>query len=161
MSTKNVSSAILAILRVTLGWLFLYAGVTKVLDPAWSAEGYIRGAKTFAPFFMWLAAPGRIAFINFINEWGLVLLGVSLIFGIAVRLSSWFGALLMVLYYLVVLDFPRIAPHSYLVDEHIIYALVLIYFALVRAGRVYGLETKCSNWPICRWFPKFHKTFIG
>lgn len=41
----------LLLLRATLGWLFFYAGLTKVLNPAWSAAGYLNGAKTLPDFY--------------------------------------------------------------------------------------------------------------
>jgi thiosulfate dehydrogenase [quinone] large subunit len=141
-------------LRVSMGWLMFYAGITKVLDPKWSAEGYLRSAKTFAGFYQWLASPGILPVINFINEWALTLLGISLILGVFVRLSSILGAILMLLYYFPVLTFPYIKPFSFIVDDHIIYALVLLYFAAIRAGRIWGLEEQCSRLPICAKFPK-------
>ena len=141
--------------RIALGWLFFYAGITKVLNPNWSAAGYLRGVKTFTGFYDWLLTPTILPTVNFINEWGLTLLGVSLILGIFVRLSSVLGAALMILYYLPILDFPYVGEHSYLVDEHIIYALTLLYFAAVRAGRVMGLENWCSRLPICLRIPGY------
>jgi len=132
----------LFLLRVSMGWLMFYAGITKILNPAWSAAGYLKGAKTFAWFYQWLLSPGILPVINFVNEWGLALLGVSLIFGVFVRLSSVLGAVLMLLYYFVILDFPHPNAFSYIVDEHVIYALVLLFFVATRAGRVWGLE----NW---------------
>lgn len=146
--------------RVALGWLFFYAGITKVLDPAWSAAGYLKGAKTFAGFYQWLASPGMLPITNFVNEWGLTLLGVSLIFGIAVRLASVLGAALMALYYFPVLVWPSVGEHSYVVDEHVVYALILLFFAAVRAGRVWGLERWCSSLPMCSRFPRLH-SIIG
>src|SRR3990167_4973587 len=128
----------LTILRVATGWLMFYAGITKVMDPSWSASSYLSSAKTFPALFNFLMQPGVLPIVNFVNEWGLTLLGVSLILGIFVRLSSILGAVLMLLYYLPILDFPYPNPHSYLVDEHIIYALVLLLFASLRAGRVWG-----------------------
>lgn len=144
----------LFILRVSMGWLMFYAGITKILNPEWSAAGYMKGAKTFAGFYAWMVQPNILPIVNFINEWGLTLLGVSLILGIAVRLSSVLGALLMLLYYFPVLVFPKAGSHSFLVDEHIIYVFVLLFFASVKAGRVWGLEKWCSNLPICHKFPK-------
>ena len=150
----------LFLLRVSMGWLMFYAGITKVLNPAWSAEGYLRNAKTFTGFYQWLASPGVLPVINFVNEWGLTLLGVSLILGIAVRFSSILGAALMILYWFPVLDFPYVW-HGFLVDaEHVILALALIYFAAVRAGRVWGLERWCANLPICGRFAKIRE-WIG
>ncbi|KKW45930.1 MAG: hypothetical protein A3A43_00210 [Candidatus Liptonbacteria bacterium RIFCSPLOWO2_01_FULL_56_20] len=153
---KNMTSfqkISLALLRVSLGWFMFYAGVTKVLDPAWSAGGYLKGAKNLAGFYQWLANPDILPAVNFINEWGLALLGVSLILGIAVRLSSVLGAILMLLYYIPILDFPYPNAHAYIVDEHIIYIFVLLFFAASRAGRIYGLEKWCASLPICSKFP--------
>ncbi len=147
----------LFLLRLSLGWFMFYAGITKVLNPTWSAAGYLKGAKTFVGFYQWLASPGLLPIIDFVNEWGLTLLGLSLIFGVFVRLSSILGAVLMLLYYFPVLDFPYPNPHSYLVDEHIIYALVLLLLASLRAGRVWGLENWCSNLPICSKFPRWRE----
>lgn len=137
-----------------------YAGITKVLDPSWSAAGYLKGAKTFAGFYQWILQPNILPTINFINEWGLMLLGVSLILGIGVRLSSILGAILMLLYYFPVLQFPYPNPHSYIVDDHIIYALVLLFFASLRAGRIWGLENWCSSLPICSRFPRL-RNWLG
>ncbi len=141
--------------RVVMGWLMFYAGITKVIDPTWSAEGYLKSAKTFAAFYAWLASPAMLPITNFVNEWGLTLLGVSLIFGSVVRLSSVLGAVLMVLYYFPVLEFPYVA-HGFLVDEHIIYAAILMYFYAARAGRIWGFGAKCENWPLCKKYPALH-----
>lgn len=154
--TKHEKISLVA-LRLTMGWMFLYAGVTKIMDPAWSAKGYLGAAKTFPGFFSWLAGDGMLPIVNFMNEWGLTLLGVSLILGIAVRLSSILGALLMFLYYLPILDFPHPNAHAYIVDEHIIYIAGLSVLAAFRAGRVFGLEERCSNLPICKRIPKLRE----
>jgi thiosulfate dehydrogenase [quinone] large subunit len=140
-----------------MGWLMFYAGITKVLNPEWSAAGYLKGAKTFAGFYQWLTSPGLLPIVNFVNEWGLTLLGISLILGIGVRLSSILGAVLMLLYYFPVFDFPYPNPHSFIVDDHIIYAVVLLLFASLRAGRTWGLENWCSNLPICSKFPRLRE----
>ena len=142
------------LLRVSIGWLMFYAGITKILNPNWSSVGYLQNAKTFVGFYQWLASPGILPVVNFLNEWGLTLLGISLILGIFVRLSSILGIALMILYYLPILQFPYPSPYSFLIDEHIIYALIFLLFALFRAGRIWGLENWCSNLPICSKFPK-------
>lgn len=150
----------LFLLRIGTGWLMIYAGLTKVFNPAWSAEGYLRGAETFSGFYGWLASPGILPVMNFVNEWALTLLGVSLILGVFVRLSSILGAVLMLLYYFPVLEFPKIPPHSFIVDDHIIDALVLLVLAAFRAGRVWGLENWCAKLPICSRVPKL-RNWLG
>lgn len=135
----------LFLLRVSLGWMMFYAGITKVLNPEWSAAGYLENATTFSGLFAWLGSPGILPVTNFLNEWGLTLLGISLIFGIFVRLSSLLGVLLMLLYYLPVLDFPKVGGYSYLVDDHVIYAFSLLVLAAMRAGRFYGFDQKIAE----------------
>lgn len=115
----------LTALRVGLGWLFFYAGIIKVLDPAWSAAPYLARAQTFPEFFLRLASPENIGWVNFVNEWALVLIGFALLVGVEVRLASLLGGILMFLYWLPVLNFPLIGEHSFIIDEHIIYLLAL------------------------------------
>src|SRR3989344_2380458 len=115
---NKVSAMWLAVLRIVIGWLIFYAGITKVLDPAWSAAGYLKSAQTLPQFYGWLAGEGMLPIVNFVNEWGLTLLGASLVLGIGVRLSSVLGAILMLMYYFPVLEFPYIpGAHAYIVDE--------------------------------------------
>jgi len=47
----------LLLLRLSLGWLFFYAGITKILDPSWTSAGYIKGAKLFPQF---IAQPNQV-----------------------------------------------------------------------------------------------------
>ncbi|MBX4187793.1 MAG: DoxX family membrane protein [Candidatus Doudnabacteria bacterium] len=143
---------LLGLLRLSLGWLMLHAGIVKLMDPKWSAAGYIKGAKTLPVFFQSLLDPGVLPIVNLINEWGLTLLGISLILGIGVRISSVLGAVLMLMYYLPGLDFPYPNANSYIVDEHIIYILVLLYFAVSDAGRMYGMKSwAMSKFPRLGW----------
>lgn len=155
---KNAARWIAA-LRVALGWLMFYAGITKLIDPTWSAAEYLTHAQTFAGFYNWLAQPGILGAVNFLNEWGLTLLGVSLIVGVGVRVSASLGAILMLLYYFPAVNFPFVA-NGFLVDEHIVYATALVLLAAVRAGRYYGLETRCANLPICSRYPRL-RSFFG
>lgn len=135
----------LVILRLTSGWLFFYAGITKVLNPEWSAAGYLQNAKSFTGFFAWLASPGMLPLTNFLNQWGLTVLGIFLILGLGVRWISIFGAIMMILYYFPILDFPYPNAHSYIVDEHIIYAAALLVLGSVRSGDIFGLGKWASG----------------
>ncbi|MBI2039248.1 MAG: DoxX family protein [Candidatus Niyogibacteria bacterium] len=147
-------------LRVVMGVFFFYAGITKVMDPAWSAAGYLKSAKTFPALYQWFASADVIPVVNFVNEWGLTLLGISLLFGIGVRLSSILGAVLMALYYFPILQFPLVGERAYLVDDHIIFIAALLVLAAFRAGRYWGLEKRCAGLSICRQFPALRE-WIG
>ncbi|MBI4433509.1 DoxX family membrane protein [Candidatus Uhrbacteria bacterium] len=150
----------LTLLRVAMGWMLLYAGVTKLMNPAWTAAGYLRNAATFPEFYQWLAQPEHIAWVNASNAWGLTLLGVALLLGIGTRIASVLGVALMMLYYFPVLRFPYPNAHSYIVDEHIVYALVLLVLAAVDAGRMWGLDGWCARLPWCRRY-RFLRALLG
>ncbi len=58
MNTQNFSANqrfALVLLRILIGWHFLYEGVIKAYNPAWTAKGYLLSASVLKPFFAWLA----------------------------------------------------------------------------------------------------------
>lgn len=137
---KNKMKMVIFLLRLSLGWLFLYAGLTKISNPEWTSVGYLKSAKTFADLYAWFAAPANIGWVNFLNQWGLTLIGISLILGLAVRWSSLAGIVLMALYYFPILQFPYVGEHFYIVDEHVIYSLGLLVLYFGKAGEYFGLD---------------------
>ncbi len=147
----NVQKISLFLLRISLGGLFLYAGVTKLLDPAWSSVGYLNSAKAFQGLYTAFASPSVLPFIDFINEWGLTLLGVSLILGAGVKLSGKLGALLMLLYYLP-LGFPYPNAHALIVDEHVVYMFALVYLSATTAGHAWSLGGWFAQMPVLSKF---------
>ena len=50
----------ITVLRVLVGWHFLYEGLTKLTTPSWSAAGYLKQAKgpLAASFHAMAAQPG-------------------------------------------------------------------------------------------------------
>ena len=131
-----------------MGILFFWAGYTKLINPDWSAAGYIAGSKTFTGFYTWLLQPNILPTVNFLNEWGLTLIGAALILGIFVRIASFFGIITMTLYYL-----PIYPPAHGLVDEHIIYVSVFLVFMAFGAGQILTL----NSWIQTRLHPMWHK----
>ncbi len=134
--TKEFS---LFLLRVSLGTLFLYAGITKLMDPTWSAEGFLQGAKTFQGMYSWFASPENIGWVNSLNSWGLTLIGAGLITGTLIRYTCAFGVLIMALYYFVGLDFPYV-DHGFIVDDHVVYIFALLVLAKFNAGKYFGID---------------------
>ncbi|NIT04543.1 DoxX family membrane protein [Candidatus Saccharibacteria bacterium] len=131
----------LVVLRLSMGWVYLYAGLSKVLNPDWTAVGYLKAAKTFPGLYQWFASAQNIDWVNFLNKWGLTLIGAALILGVAVRFASYMGALITMLYYFPILVFPKAGANSYIVDDHVIYALIFVLLAAFGAGRVWGLDS--------------------
>lgn len=136
---KNFQIFALVAARVAAGVLFFYAGWEKIINPAWSAAGYLSGAKDFHALYAWFASAGVLSFVNFVNKWGLLLLGVALILGAFVRLASGLGIALMALYYLP-LAWPFVDANSFIVDEHILLIALLLIFIAWRAGHVWGVD---------------------
>lgn len=139
MAKDKTSARALVVLRVAFGWLFLYSGYTK-LTGDFSAEGFLTNAKSLKSLYTWFASEGNLPWVNFLNVWGQLLIGLGLILGAFTRFASYAGALLMVLYYFPSLDFPYV-EHGYLIDDHIIYALAFLVLATNNAGHHFGLDS--------------------
>lgn len=136
----------IVLLRILLAWVFIYAASHQAFVPGWSAAGFLANTKTFSFLFEPLASPAVAPVISFLVAWGHLLIGLSLLLGLAVRVSAAFGALLMILYWMAHMDFPYISnTNNFIVDDHIIYAVVLVMLIVVKAGRVWGLDTWASQ----------------
>ena len=133
----NVKIAITG-LRFVLGWFMFFAGIEKVLNPEWTAQGFLMTAKTFPALYAWFAEPFNSWWIDPLNAWGITLVGVALLLGVFVRPAAFAGALLMILYYFPHVDFPHL-PHGYIVEEHIVYAVAFILIALMPRTVQFGL----------------------
>jgi uncharacterized membrane protein YphA (DoxX/SURF4 family) len=89
------------IIRMAIGWHFLYEGAIKLFAEQWSAEAFLSNTFGFlSGFYHWLTvSPVRMEIVDFLNIWGLILIGLSLFFGLWSKWASIFGALLITLYY--------------------------------------------------------------
>jgi thiosulfate dehydrogenase [quinone] large subunit len=131
-------------LRLSLGWLLLYAGWQKLTGtPAFTAAGFLNHASTFPGLYKALAGNGVIKVVDFLNVWGQIAIGVGLILGVYVKWAARAGALLMLLYYFPGLKFPHITadPHAFIVDEHIIYAMGYLVLDAFNAGKYFGIDS--------------------
>ena len=133
--------------RISLGWIFLWAFVDKLFGlghETKSAQAWIHGGS---PTYGFLAKGAKGPFADFYHSiagatwanWlfmiGLAGIGIALLAGIAMRIAAGAGALMLVLMWSVVLP-PANNPFM---DDHIVYALVLILLAALGAGRFVGL----------------------
>jgi uncharacterized membrane protein YphA (DoxX/SURF4 family) len=144
---KRFQSIILLILRIAVGWHFLYEGIIKLFIPDWSSEAYLRGSYGFlSGFFHWLASdPGLINIINFLNIWGMILIGIGLFIGIFIRISSVAGIVLLLLYYFAYPPFGSsvfsvsFEGHYWIINRNLIEALILVVIYFLPA-KEYSLE---------------------
>ena len=126
--------SIITVIRLAVGWHFLYEGLTKLVSESWTSEAYLNNTfGTFSGFYQWLAAsPMRLQMVDFLNIWGLILIGLALCVGILIRWSSISGALLLVLYYFAYPPFGASFPFGdgsyYIVDKLFVEIVVLLFF---------------------------------
>ncbi|HPG41206.1 MAG TPA: DoxX family protein [bacterium] len=99
---STLQSFVLVVLRIVIGWHFLYEGIVKLTSPGWTSAAFLSEAKwLFADKFHWIAAnPDVLKIVDLMNIWGLILIGLGLVFGMFTRLASIAGILLLVLYYI-------------------------------------------------------------
>ncbi len=139
------------LLRMAMAWTFLYAASHQVFEPGWSATGFLAHTKTFHGLFVLFTGPVMGPIVSFLVEYGHLLIGLSLLVGLATRASSIAAILLMILYWMAHMDFPFISnTNNFLVDEHIVYALVLGLLIVKHAGHVWGLDGWMSRKPVVK-----------
>ncbi len=143
-------SAMIAItvMRVLVGWHFMYEGIAKLTSASWSAAGYMRQARgPGAAFFRWLAAqPNLLAYADQITMWGLTIVGALLILGLFTRLSALAGIGFLVLFYaanppFVGYFYSLPSEGSYLiVNKQLVELGALLVIMLTGSGRFAGLD---------------------
>jgi thiosulfate dehydrogenase [quinone] large subunit len=147
--------------RISLGWIFLWAFVDKLLGlghETTSAQAWIHGgnptlgflkkgaAGPFADFYHSIAGA---TWTNWLFMLGLAGIGIALLAGVAMRITAAAGALMLVMMWSVVLP-PANNPFM---DDHIVYAIVLILLAGLGAGRFVGLGGLWERLAIVKRFP--------
>ena len=150
-----------AVIRICLGWVFLWAFLDKLfglghetppegawLDGGQPTAGFLGNATVgpFADFYQGLAGQ---AWVDWVFMIGLLGIGLALILGIGMRIAAVTGALMLVLMWSAVLP-PANNPFM---DDHLVYALVLIALALGDAGRTLGLGGWWQQTALVRRWP--------
>src|SRR4030043_1573345 len=102
MKVNKITAWFFTILRVVIGWHFLYEGLVKLFTPNWTAMEYLSMARWwFAGFFNWIATtPWALAIADFINIYGLIAIGLAMMLGLFTRIVLWRGIALLALYYI-------------------------------------------------------------
>ena len=138
----------LVILRLFIGWHFLYEGMIKVLNPTWSAKAYLMDSQgIFSRLFINMSSnAGLMKYMDFLNEWALVLIGLGLLIGCFTRLSSIGGILLLFLYTLshpafIGADYMMPLEGSYfIIDKNLVELAALAVIFVFPASRIIGID---------------------
>lgn len=151
----------LALARIFIGFIFLWAFFDKLLglgfatspDKAWILGGspttsFLANA-VHGPLVGFYNILSGVAFVDWIFMIGLLVVGISLTIGIATRLGSYFGIIMLMLMWSALLP-PSNNP---IIDDHIIYSLVLLVIIWFDAGKVLGLQKKWEGFEIVKKIP--------
>ena len=136
---------LITIFRVAIGWHFLYEGISKLLVKNWSAAGFLSNSSgPFSAFFQWLGnSEGLMNIVDPVNIFGLILIGLGLFVGLAIRISSVSGILLLMLYYFAYPPFGGsimgpVEGNLFIVNKNLIEALALLTLLFLNE-KGYGL----------------------
>jgi thiosulfate dehydrogenase [quinone] large subunit len=138
----------IVVMRVLIGWHFLYEGISKLTTEGWSAQGFLLQARgPFAGLYRWMASnPDVLSSVNQLNMWGLTLVGLGLILGCFTRVASAAGLLMVLLFYFCNPPFVGYfysipAEGSYLVvNKNLVEAAALAVIFVTDSGRYAGLD---------------------
>lgn len=153
--TSKVHMSGIALLRVLVGVIFLWAGADKFLT-GFSAAGFLAhatGGTLGWPFVtgtpdpatiynpthdFWVSLSqnaGAMSVVNFLVVAGEIGIGVALILGFLTRFAAIMGALMMLLFFFAAWEFS-----NGIVNQHLTYMVVCLAIAGLGAGRYYGLD---------------------
>ncbi|MCU1369784.1 MAG: DoxX family protein [Ilumatobacteraceae bacterium] len=149
-----------ALVRVSLGFTFLWAFLDKTfgwgkatpaagawLDGGSPTTGFLSGAA--GPFASTFHSMAGSAWADWLFMAGLLGVGVALTLGIGMRIAAASGGLLLVFMWAASLPLDN----NPFMDDHLIYAMVLVGLALVNAGDTAGLGRVWSRLPLVGRLP--------
>jgi thiosulfate dehydrogenase [quinone] large subunit len=156
----TAAARVWAVVRISLGLVFAWAFVDKLFglgfatpsERAWvnggsPTTGFLSGVEgPFADLYNGMAGS---AVADWLFMTGLLGIGVALLAGVAMRIAAGAGALMLVLMWTAALPMVN---HPFL-DDHLVYALVLVGLAVAGAGRTWGLGRTWERLSIMRRFP--------
>jgi len=157
MKTSKATNAMrlaITLLRMAVGWHFLYEGVSKLTATSWTAAGFLEGSTGFmAGFYHWLAASeAMMRVVDPLNVFALVAIGLALFLGIMIRPAAVAGVLLLALYYFAYPPFGvsrmmQADGNLFIVNRIFIEAVILLLFVFLQdRGHGLGRLMTASRW---------------
>lgn len=149
VTRETAARYVWAVTRICMGWIFLWPFLDKmfglghetasgdaVIHGGNPTDGFLSGSVgPFSGIYHNIAGAG---WVNVMFMAGLIVIAVGLLLGIFMRFVCGAAALLVVLMWSATLP----PENDLFLDNHIIYALLLVGLALVGAGKTLGL----GNW---------------
>jgi len=138
----------LTMLRVLIGWHFLYEGLIKLFTPGWTSFGYLTNSVgPVSPILKMLTTNQTVlSIVDYVNMWGLVLIGLSLFIGLFSRYFRIFGIVLIFLYYIAYPPFAGFSINSptegsyWIVNKNLIEMAALFVLYFFPTSHITGLD---------------------
>ena len=147
-SYGKFQTTVLVAFRIIIGWHFFYEGLAKLTNPYWSSASYLADSQWWLRglFIEIAASPAAVSVVDFLNVWGLILIGLGLMLGVLTRTAAVAGVVLLALYYIAAPPFAAYsyampAEGSYLVVNKVLIELVALLVLLAfPTGKSWGLD---------------------
>lgn len=139
---------VLVLLRLLIGWHFLYEACVKLQNSSWSSRTYLLDYKgtTKELFFDIAQSETLLHLADQITIWGLLIVGSLLILGLFAKYAKYLGILFLGLYYLshpplIGLDYALPSEGSYLwIDKNLIEMAAMVVLLYFPTSQYIGLD---------------------
>ena len=129
----------ITILRVAIGWHFLFEGISKIVQGNWTSSAFLLNTTGFFSGFYHLIASSSVLLMitDMLNMYGLLIIGTALFIGLYSRFAALAGALLLTLYYFAYPPFGNPIMnasdgHLFMVDKLFIETAALLFLFFYR-----------------------------
>jgi len=145
---QSMLGPVILLARLTMGWIFAYAGFEKLIE-GFTSAGFLQHAAK-GPLTFWFHSLGASSTaVNIIDPlvvWGEIFIGLALVFGVFTRVGLFFAAVQLMLYYLA--QFPP--ANNPFMGYHLVYIVILGLLGVLGAGRIVGLDAWIERVPWVR-----------
>lgn len=164
-------------LRIMMGFTFFWAFLDKMFalgfttgrnpetgvidffgDAAWISggsptEGFLQfGLHTKEPFLSFYQGLAGSAWVDWVYMLSIAAIGLALIVGVGTRLAAIGGIIWLAIFYTASAIWPE---HNPVVDDHVVYAVILAAIAYVGAGRFLGFGKMWRKTALVQRYPIF------
>jgi thiosulfate dehydrogenase [quinone] large subunit len=136
----------MVLMRIFIGWHFLYEGIIKLYNPDWTSFGYVASAQgPLKPLFTLLSGDPFLGWIDAFNIAALVVVGITLTLGIYEKLGALVGIGLLAIYYLAHPSFPwlmqvNVEGSYWFVNKNLIELAACLVIYHLPTGHYFGLS---------------------
>ncbi len=134
-----MKTLILVVIRLVIGYHFLYEGIDKLISHNWSSAPFLLQSNwIFSGFFHFLAGNQTIlSIVDFMNIWGQILIGVALIIGLFSRIAAIFGAIMLLSYYIAI---PPFVESFTFIDKNLFELFLFLVTILFPTSKIIGID---------------------